>query len=336
MHNVVLIGCGMMAATWAQYVSERDDTVVSALVDSNLDNANDFNARFGFGARVYSDYRKALDAEAIDLVLNTTPPQFHFEITKDALERGCDIFGEKPMAETLQQCTKLVEIAEKTGRVFSVMQNRRYVPGIRSAAEMIRNGIIGNVGMMCADYFMGRQGMGRHYTTMESPLLIDMAIHTFDEARLLSGTNARTVQAYEFKHPGSDFGGNESAVCLFEMDDGSVFSYRGSWCVPGANTPSQGSWRITGDGGTLIWDGESLPYAELRGPEKETFITVSRRVDGANVYTGRETYYGCLDAMFASLHAGSQPETAAADNINSMRMVWGAVESARSGRKVEL
>ena len=336
MFDVALIGCGMMAATWAEYVSQRSDARVAALVDSNAANAEAFEQRFNFGARVFSDYREALDGTHVDVVLNTTPPRFHFDITMDALARGAHVLGEKPMAETLDQCEKLIEAVSRTGRTFAVMQNRRYLPGIRSAARMVRSGVIGKTGMVCADYFMGRSGMGRHYTTMENPLLVDMAIHTFDEARLLTGVNARTVQAYEFSHPGSDFGGKESAICLFEMEDGSVFSYRGCWCAPGANTPSQASWRVTGESGTLIWDGENMPYAELRGPVRETFITVERRVEGESVYTGRETYFGCLDAMFEALAAGKPPETAAGDNINSMRMVLAAVESARTGRKVEL
>ena len=336
MPNVVLVGCGFMAATWAAYIAERDDTRAVALVDVNEQNTLAFEKMHAFGARRYTDYRDAFDAEDIDIVLNTTPPELHYDIAMDALNRGYHVFSEKPMAETLEQCSELVATAARAERTFAVMQNRRYLPGIRSAAAIVRSGVIGTTGFVCADYFMGRYGMGRHYTTMQSPLLLDMAIHTFDEARLLTGVNPRSVHAYEFSHPGSDFGGHESAVCLFEMEDGSVFSYRGSWCVPGANTPSQASWRITGDGGTLIWDGENLPYAELRGPVRDSYITVARRVEGENVYFGRETYYGCLDEMFGALADERQPETSAADNINSMRMILGAVESARTGRKVDL
>lgn len=336
MYNVVLLGCGMMAKTWASYVAHRPDTRMVALVDVAIASAEAFNQEFDFGARVYTDYIQAFSENEIDIVLNTTPPQFHFEIGMAALKRGFHVFSEKPMADTLEQCLELAAEAESSDRVFAIMQNRRYLGSIRSCAEMVGSGLIGKIGFVCADYFMGRAGMGRHYGKLESPLLYDMAIHTFDEARLLTGKNAISVQAYEFNHPGTDFSGKESAVCLFEMEDGSVFSYRGCWCAPGANTPSQGSWRITGDGGTILWDGEHYPVADLRGDVKDTYISVSERVEGKEVYRGRETYDGCLDAMFDALDRHTLPETVYSDNIHSMKMVFAAIESARTGKKVRL
>lgn len=336
MFRVALVGCGKMAQTWADYASKRTDVRVKALVDVNRDNAIAFNRKFGMQASVYQDHTTALEENRIDVVLNVTPPEYHFAITMDALNRGCHVFSEKPMAHTLEQCTKLAEQARKSDRVFAIMQNRRYLASIRSCAAMVSSGLIGKLGFTCVDYFMGRANMGGHYQAMASPLLLDMAIHTFDEARLLSGSNATSVVAYEFSHPGTDFLGNDSAVCLFEMEDGSVFSYRGCWSAPGANTPSQGGWRITGDNGTIIWDGKSYPYAELRGPIEEGFISVLRRVDGDMVYAGQESYSGCLDAMFASVIEGRKPETSCSDNLNSMKMVFAAVKSARTGEKVYL
>lgn len=336
MFKVALIGCGKMAQTWAAYVSQRTDVKISALVDVDRENAIGFNRTFAMQAGVYQDYMSALEENQIDIVLNITPPECHFDISMYALKRDCHVLSEKPMAHTLEQCLRLVEQASKSNRILAIMQNRRYLASIRSCAAMVSSGLIGKLGLTCVDYFIGRANMGGHYQTMASPLLLDMAIHTFDEARLLSGRNATSVVAHEFSHPGTDFLGNESAVCLFEMDDGSVFSYRGCWCAPGANTPSQGSWRITGENGTIIWDGERYPYAELRGSVEEGFISVSRRVDGEHVYAGQESYVGCLDAMFACLIEGRQPETSCFDNLKSARMVFAAVESARNGEKIYL
>ena len=71
--------------------------------------------------------------------------------------------------------------------------------------------------------------LGAHFTgfrnTMDHPLLVDMAIHTFDEARYLL-SEARPVLAYcqEFNPPNSWYKGDASAVAVFEMSDGSVIA----------------------------------------------------------------------------------------------------------------
>jgi predicted dehydrogenase len=325
-----------MARTWAAHIAGRGDARMVGLVDVNVGNARAFNAEFGFGAWTAADYRSIFDHGPLDIVLNTTPPEFHHPITAMALAHGCHVFSEKPMAHTRAECHDLLAAARRSGRIFAVMQNRRYLESIRSCAALVRSGLIGKIGFICADYFMGRENMGGHYQRMDSPLLVDMAIHTFDEARFITGLSATSVQTCEFSHPGSDFVGKDSAVCLFGMEDDAVFSYRGCWSAPGANTPSQAAWRITGEKGTIIWDGEHYPYAELRGPEKDHYISVAGRVDGERVYHGRETYHGCLDAMFAAAITGSQPETSCVDNIQSMEMVFAAVESSRTGTRVAI
>ena len=82
-----------------------------------------------------------------------------------------------------------------------------------------------------------------------------------------------------------------------------------------------------GSRGTLCWDGETLPRTELIGGGEA-------RAPAA--YTGRDGHPGCLDEMFAAIAAGRDPETSHGDNIRGLAMVFGAMESARRGRRVEI
>jgi predicted dehydrogenase len=59
-------------------------------------------------------------------------------------------------------------------------------------------------------------------------------------------------------------------------------------------------------------------------------------VDASLTWQGREGHEGCLDEMFNALIQGRKAETDCRDNINSMAMVFGALESAKTGRKVIL
>lgn len=173
---------------------------------------------------------------------------------------------------------------------------------------------------------------------MKSPLLLDMAIHTFDQARFISGANPVSVYCQEFNPPGSWYEGNASAVCIFEMSDGSIFTYQGSWCAEGASTSWEASWRVNGEKGTAIWDGHELPYAEVvtAGDQSDKFIRDVKRVNCENVEMSKTFHHGCLDEMFLSLAEQRPAETNCRDNRYSMAMVFGALESAESGRKIDL
>jgi predicted dehydrogenase len=147
------------------------------------------------------------------------------------------------------------------------------------------------------------------------------------------------VYCQEFNPPGSWYAGNASAICIYEMSDGSVFCYRGSWCAEGAPTSWEADWRVTGEQGTALWDGAGTPYADVVAAgtnDDGKFLREFTRVDANVNWSGRSGHAGCLDEMFAALAEGRRAETDCRDNIKSMAMVLGALDSAKLGQKVDL
>ena len=90
---------------------------------------------------------------------------------------------------------------------------------------------------------------------MPHVLLVDMAIHTFDTARYISGADPVSVYCKEWNPAGSWYERDSSAIAIFEMSNGLVYTYRGSWCSEGLNTTWESDWRIVGQNGSLKWDG---------------------------------------------------------------------------------
>lgn len=338
-HKVVVVGCGGMSNVWIDYAMNRPDTEIVALVDIKLEFAEAMREKKGLSCETFTDLAEAIETTSANLVFDVTIPASHFQVASTAMELGCNVFGEKPLAETMEECDEIVRIAERTGRTHAVMQNRRYDPRIRSLRRLIADGEIGNVGFIGADFFIGAH-FGGFRDAMESPLLLDMAIHTFDQARLITGADPVSVYCHEFNPRGSWYGGNASAICIFEMSDGTVFNYRGSWCSEGATTSWEAQWRIIGDKGTAIWDGHGQPYAEVvaPGPQEGKFIRDYVRIDTEpGAYEDAKTgHNGCLEEMFGALDEGRLAETDCRDNRHSMGMVLGALESAKTGRKVML
>ena len=334
--RIAVAGCGGMANTWVKYALERQDAEIVALVDINEENAKAIDQRYGLNCGIYREIDEAIRNSGANLVFDVTIPEAHHHIVTTALKMGCHVLGEKPMASSMEEARDMVAAAERYGRMYAVMQNRRYLKQIRAFRELIVSGTIGKVGFVCADFFLGPH-FGGFRDIMESPLILDMAIHTFDQARFIVNADPVSVYCHEFNPPGSWYKGNAAAVCIFEFSDGSVFCYRGSWCAQGAPTSWESSWRVTGSRGTAIWDGINPPYCEVVLPgQEEKFIYDAERVESSYTWDGREGHEGCLDEMFNALLQGRKAETDCTDNIKSMAMVFGALESAKKGQKIML
>jgi len=335
-YRILVAGCGGMARTWVEYALQRSDTEIVGLVDIQENSARRMAEQYGLQAPLFTDIREAAASVNANLVFDVTIPDVHKNVTLAALEAGCSVMGEKPMAASLEEAEEMVKAAEASGRFYAVMQNRRYLRSIRSFRSLISDGTIGAPGYIGADFFLGPH-FGGFRDAMASPLILDMAIHTFDQARFISGADPVSVYCHEFNPPGSWYTGNASAICIFEMSDGSVFCYRGSWCAEGAPTSWESSWRVAGSKGTAIWDGRSEPFAEVVKPADGTpFMNEFTRVEAPASGMAREGHFACLDEMFAALREGRPAETDCRDNIHSMRMVFGALRSAATGQKVLL
>ncbi|MBC8079394.1 MAG: Gfo/Idh/MocA family oxidoreductase [Gorillibacterium sp.] len=336
-YKVAVAGCGSMAHTWVEYAQKRPDIEIVALIDIHLATAQAMAAKHELTCLTCTSLEEALQQTEVNLVFDVTVPASHHAISTAAMQAGCDVFAEKPLANSMDECNDIVRVMELTGQVHSVMQNRRFDPRMRSLRKLIDTGTIGKPGYAGADFFLGPH-FGGFRDVMDSPLLLDMAIHTFDQARMILNADPVSVYCHEFSPAGSWYAGNASAICIFEMSNGSVFCYRGSWCAEGVPTPWEGEWRITGEQGTAIWDGKGFPYAEVvsTGDQTGKFFYDYTRVEGEALELSSTYHHGCLDEMFTALEEQRPAETDCRDNRFSMAMVFAAVESARTAAKVNI
>lgn len=334
--RAVLVGCGAMSRAWLEACAAvAADLEVVGLVDLREEAARARREEFGLARAVAgADLEAVLDATRPDAVLDCTVPAAHHPVTLAALARGCHVLGEKPLAETLEQAREMVAAAARAGRLFAVTQNRRYQAPIRRLRAFLLSGEIGPVTTVNGDFYIGAH-FGGFRDRMQHPLLLDMAIHTFDQARFLTGRNAEAVYAHAWNPEGSWYDHAASAACVFEMEGGVVFTYRGSWCAEGLNTSWDTQWRIVGTRGSVAWDGEEGFRAEVvaagggfRSELREVEVP-AEPLDGR-----RDGHTGLLREFVHCIRTGETPETAAADNLRSLAMVLAAIESAESGRRV--
>lgn len=329
-YKTVLAGCGSMGTRWLEYALKRNDVDLVALVDVQPEKALEAMQRFGLKLPVYEAVAEAVASEGVDLLLDTSIPEAHAANAITAMEHGANVMMEKPMALSMEDAVRLINVSDRTGRSCAVMQNRRYTKEIRALKAELDAGRIGPPGFVTADFFLGPR-FGGFREMMAHPLLIDMAIHTFDAARYLIGSDPMAVYCHEFNPDGSWYQGNSSAVCIFEFSCGAVFSYNGSWSAVGHSTSWEGAWRLVGPKGTMLWDGDHEPVYE--GADALESASAAGRQGS---WYGPERREACLDEMFDSLKSGKRSETDISHNIHSLAMTLGAVESAKRQAKVWL
>lgn len=98
-----------------------------------------------YGLAAYSDYRRMLDEQELDLVSVTTPPYLHHEMVMAALERGRNVLCEKPLAANLGQAREMLAAAERAGVVHAVDHEFRYLPARLKLKELVDQGYLGEL-----------------------------------------------------------------------------------------------------------------------------------------------------------------------------------------------
>ncbi|KUP90778.1 Gfo/Idh/MocA family protein [Tritonibacter horizontis] len=339
--QALLVGCGGMANVWVKAITQRpyvaDRVNLVGLVDRSPKTAQDLAAVSGLeGLPIFASVDEAMQSVDCDLVFDVTPPEARASVVRAALIAGKHVLSEKPMANSMAEARELTDLARSSNRLFAVTQNRRYKDGIRRIRAFLDSGALGEVTGIHADFFIGAH-FGGFRDQMDHVLLLDMAIHHFDAARFLCGQNAGSVFCQETNPTGSWYAHGASAFAIFEMEHGPFFTYRGSWCAEGKRTSWDAAWRITGTRGTLTWDGLEQFEAHVTNSD-EGFLRPLKQIDVPMAPDPRETedHASVLAAFLDALETGQTAETDSTDNLHSLAMVFGAIESAKAGRKINI
>ncbi|HWE62786.1 MAG TPA: Gfo/Idh/MocA family oxidoreductase [Chloroflexota bacterium] len=332
--SVLIVGAGQMGRAWGENLRACPDTEIVAWVDVLPGAAARAAEALGVpNALTGIDLDRAITMARPDFVVDVSSPEAHRDVTLTALARGLPVLGEKPMAATMAQAREMVAAAERAGTLYMVSQNRRYDRNLHALRRLIVEQT-GPVGILNADFYMGEHYSGFR-REMPSPLLVDMAIHTFDAARFLTGADALAVYCIEFNPPWSWYKGNASASAIFEMSNGAVFTYRGSRSSDGYHTSWDSRWRAVGPHGTAIWDGQGAPAAEVVAEHTEPIARFTR-IEGVPDPTMAVGIARTLHEFLQALRTGETPPCECHDNIRSLAMVHAAMESAATGRRVTI
>lgn len=194
--RIGLIGAGRMGAVLAHHLAFSVETAdFVAIADAVEDNARKLAAKCRVDD-VYTDYNEMLAREDLDAVVIVTPTNTHVPIIKAAAAAGKHIFTEKPLALTVAACKEAIAAIEEAGVKMQVAFMRRYDPAYIAAKQQIDAGAIGKPVMFKS---VGRDPWrtSLEFARRENSggLIADMAIHDFDLARSLMGSEVEKVSS---------------------------------------------------------------------------------------------------------------------------------------------
>ncbi len=211
--------------------------------------------KFNFGQySLYSSIDEMLAKEKLDYVDIALPTYLHAENAIKALEAGCHVLCEKPMARTAEECASMIDASRKTGKTLMIAQCLRFWPAYEKLKEIVDNKRFGEVS--CAYFY---RGGGTPKWSFEDWLmkkelsggaLLDQHIHDVDTINWLFGTPDSVSTTAKNIIPGS---GYDVVSTNYHYPDGRVVNAQDDWTING-KLPFNMIFRVSFQTGSVILD----------------------------------------------------------------------------------
>ncbi len=215
-----ILGTGGIAATFASDLPLVPGAELAAVGSRTPETAAAFAERHGF-ARAHGSWAELAADPDVDVVYVATPHAYHHAGVMACLEGGKAVLCEKPMTLELATSAQLIQEARTRGLFLMEAMWMRCNPAVRRVQELVRDGAIGDVVTVHADF--GLQGPFEATHRLRDPALgggalLDLGVYPIHLAHLLLGTPA-TVQSWARLTPE---GVDETTGMLLGYESGAV------------------------------------------------------------------------------------------------------------------
>ncbi len=189
--RVGVVGLGMGRHHCAE-IGEVEGLRVAAICD--IDRQRLAAGKKELGIKGYRDYEKLLADETVDLVVLATPHDAHCPMTLEGLEAGKHVVVEKVMCLSVAEADEMIAARNRSGKLLSVYQNRRWDADYVGVRQVVESGLIGEPFQI--ESFVGGyypSGGWRAEKKHGGGLLYDWGAHLFDQAIQWGGQQAKVA-----------------------------------------------------------------------------------------------------------------------------------------------
>lgn len=144
MKRVAIVGCGHISWQHLRALQRLPSVKVVAVCDSDLDRARECAATHHAG-QAFHELDDLIEQTNPDVVHVLTPPRSHRALVNRALERGCHVIVEKPMAIDVKEAREMLEVADRHGRQIAVCHTYAFIPAVLAARRLVELGALGTI-----------------------------------------------------------------------------------------------------------------------------------------------------------------------------------------------
>ncbi|MGG6313574.1 Gfo/Idh/MocA family protein [Paenibacillus macerans] len=194
--NFAVIGYGGMGSYHAHNLIPTESTRVHVAGTYDISGERQQISK-GKGLKIYASLEEVLNDGNIEAVLIATPNDSHKEIAIKALQAGKHVVCEKPVAMNTQEFDEILAVAEATGNIFMVHQNRRWDPDFLIIRQLYQRKTIGDI-FQIESRVQGANGIPgdwRHLQKHGGGMLLDWGVHLLDQLLWLVDSPIKSVQA---------------------------------------------------------------------------------------------------------------------------------------------
>jgi predicted dehydrogenase len=324
MVKVLVVGCGSIGKRHARLLDERPEVEVWVCdaLESNLQGALEQAP----GAKPYPDYQQAL-ADRPDSVFVCVPNHLHAPMAIAALQVGCDVLCEKPLADSVENAEAIADAARAAEGMLQVGYSLRSHAGLRRVQELVATGD-------CGTLVGGRAMVGTYFTLMcattpyrmtEENALITDYTHLLDYLRLFFGDLKRvsaesaTLGNLEMRPQPNLFS------MLLKYTSGAVVQCHLDYI----QHPQRHTLELYGDRQTIVYDfqiGQLQVFDHNQAGCYTEFVTVARD----------DIYRVQIEEFIARRATNRVPLVSAEDGVAALRAAQAAVEAARTGTAISV
>lgn len=343
--RVIHVGIGTFGKRWCREFLKQnvdDGTIeVAALVDVDPESLAYGRARLGLPeSACFTDAKEAFAKVQADFCTVVVPPNHHEAIVDLAISHGLDILSEKPLADTMAASVRIAGKVKAAGLKMAVTMSHRFDQDKTTLARIVRSGRLGRVNTISCRYqsdmrqHMAWGALFRH--TMDDPMLIEGAIHHLDIVADLAGSKCDTLFASTWKPDWAEYQGHTDGTVSMVFENGVRALYEGSSSTAvGLNDWYQEYIRVDCEFGTAIlnhreveiFTRQDLPRQKHREGQGQK-VPLLIQPKWINIWL--------IEQFCRWRDGGPRLETHVEANVQASALVFGSIESSRTGTLVKV
>ena len=330
--RAAVIGLGAMGTNHARVYAEIPGVELAAIADT--DAARVEQVAHGRRARGFTDFRRMLDEERIDLLTVAVPTRAHFDVASQVIARGVPLLVEKPLAATIAEGEQLRDLAAAAGGAMTVGHIERFNPAVLELKRRVEAGELGRVFQVHA-----RRVGPFPERVRDVGVVLDLAPHDIDVMRFILGSEVVRVQAETEQRINTEY--EDMLAGLLRFQNGVVGVLDINWLTP----TKIRELSVLGERGMFVVDylARNLTFFENDHPRGQGADWAAHHLKGVSEgavhlleVEKREPLRVELEAFAAAVRNGTPPSGSPDDGIAAMAAAEALVRAARTGEHVTL